>query len=129
MKSGRIPAVLVFLYAVSLSAIPVRADTLSWDAVTRYTDGTNIAPAMVSYRAYWTTDASLATGLTTIGSSTTSTSVNFEVAASGMPRGAVVYFTCKSTVNGMDSELASPLSWDVPTLGRGPSCPANLRLR
>lgn len=126
MRSGRYAIASTILLAVFLFAGSAAAETLSWDAVTKYTDGTDIAPATVSYRAYWTTDASLATGLTSIGSSTASTSVVFDVTASGMPRGSIIYFTCKSTVNGVDSALASALSWNVPV--KAPSSPANLRL-
>ena len=126
MKTRRCSAVLAILLAGSLFAASAAAERLSWDAVTKYTDGTSIAPATVSYRAYWTTDATLSTGLNAIGSSTTSTSVSFDVAASGMPRGSIIYFTCKSTVGGVDSALASALSWNVPV--RAPSSPANLRL-
>lgn len=126
MRTARYSAVLVILLAVSLFAVSAAAETLSWDAVTKYTDGTDIAPATVSYRAYWTTDGSLATGLTAIGTSTTSTSVTFDVTTSGMPPGSIIYFTCKATVNGVDSAPASPLSWNVPN--KTPSSPANLRL-
>lgn len=126
MNARTICRSILLLIAVCLLAGSASAETLSWDAVTKYTDGTNIAPAAVSYRAYWSTDATLATGLNPIGSSTTSTSVVFDVTASGMPRGSIVYFTCKSTVSGVDSALASPLSWNVPV--KAPSSPANLRL-
>ncbi|GAB4367595.1 MAG: hypothetical protein Kow00128_12250 [Deltaproteobacteria bacterium] len=126
MNTRTIRCSILILLAVFLLAGSASAETLSWDAVTKYTDGTNIAPATVTYRAYWTTDATLATGLTPIGSSTTSTSVSFDVTASGMPRGSIIYFTCKATVSGVDSALASPLSWNVPV--KAPSSPANLRL-
>lgn len=126
MRTGTYSAVLVILLAVSLFAVSAAAETLSWNAVTTYTDGTAIAPATVSYRAYWTTDASLATGLTAVGTSTTSTSVTFDVTTSGMPRGSIIYFTCKATVNGVDSAPATALSWNVPN--KTPSSPANLRL-
>ena len=126
MRTRNVSAVGAVLVAVSLFAASAAAESLSWDSVTKYTDGTSIAPAAVSYRAYWTTDATLSTGLNAIGSSTTSTSVAFDGAASGMPRGSIIYFTCKSTVGGVDSVLASALSWNVPV--RAPSSPANLRL-
>ena len=115
---------LVMLFAVSF-AVSASAETLSWDAVTQYTDGTSIGSATVTYQAYWTTNSNL-TGLNTLGSSGASTSRTFDVTASGMPRGSILYFTCKSTVGGIDSSLASSLSWNVPN--RSPASPANLRL-
>lgn len=128
MRIGKRSMLLVSALAVSLFAGSASAESLSWNAVTTYTDGSPVAPATVSYRAYWTTDATLGNGLHAIGSSSTSTSVSFDVAASGMTRGSIVYFTCRATVNGTDSALASPLSWNVPTLNRTPSSPDNLRL-
>jgi hypothetical protein len=122
----RCSIVLAVLIVVSLFAISAFAETLSWNAVTQYTDGTSIGTASVTYRAYWTTDATLATGLNAIGSSTTSTAVVFDVTAAGMPRGSIIYFTCKATVGGVDSAMASALSWNVPT--KAPASPANLRL-
>ncbi len=126
MIAGKLRIAASVLFVVILLTGSAFAETLSWDPVTKYTDGTNIAPATVSYRAYWTTDATLTTGLNAIGSATSSTSATFDVTASGMPRGSIIYFTCKATVAGVDSGLASPLSWNVPV--RTPSSPANLRL-
>ena len=124
MKRKLFPALLLLLFAVSFAA-SASAETLSWDAVTQYTDGTSIGSATVTYQAYWTTNSNL-TGLNTLGSSGSSTSRTFDVTASGMPRGPIVYFTCKATVGGVDSSLASALSWNVPN--RSPASPANLRL-
>jgi len=126
MRTGKYPAALAILPAVLLFAGSAFAETLSWKGVTTHTDGSPIAPATGSCRAYWTADSDLATRLTAIGSSTTSTSVVFDVASSGMLRGSTIFFTCKATVGGVDSALASALSWDVPV--RAPSSPANLRL-
>jgi len=126
MNTGKFRLACMTLFAVLLLSGVASAETLSWDAVTKYTDGSNIAPGSVTYRAYWTTDATLATGLNAIGSSSSSTSVAFDVTASGMPRGSIIYLTCKATVAGVDSSLASPLSWNVPI--RTPASPANLRL-
>jgi len=126
MNTGRFCIACMALFAILLFSGVAFGETLSWDAVTKYTDGSNIAPASVTYRAYWTMDATLATGLNAIGSSTSSTSVVFDVTVSGMPRGSIIYFTCKATAAGVDSSLASPLSWNVPV--RAPASPANLRL-
>jgi hypothetical protein len=109
--------------------LPAMGETLSWNAVTTYTDDTPIAPATVTYQAYWTTDSTLSTDLEEIGESTTSTSKNFDVDTEEMPRGTVIYFTCICIVGGVNSDLATPLSWTVPTsTSKGPSPPIHLRL-
>jgi hypothetical protein len=129
MDRKRFVIVVVLAIASVSIALPATGETLSWNAVTTYTDGTLIAPATVTYRAYWTTDSTLATELEQIGDTTASTSKVFDVDAEEMPRGTVIYFTCVCTVGGVNSDLASPLSWTVPTLtSQGPSAPINLRL-
>ena len=117
-----------FLLAVVATAVTAQAETLSWSAVTTYTDGTSIGNATVTYQAYWSTNSNL-TNLDTLGSSTTSTSKNFSFDSEGMPRGSVVYFTTKATVGGVDSALSSSLSWNVPPgTTPAPSPPMNLRV-
>ena len=119
---------LVFLMFIAATAVTAQAETLSWNAVTTYTDGTSIGSATVTYRAYWSTNSNL-TNLDTLGSSTTSTSKNFSVDSEGMPRGSTVYFTTKATVGGVDSALSSSLSWNVPAgTTPAPSAPTNLRM-
>ena len=124
MKKRWFPALLVMLFAVSFAA-SASAETLSWNAVTQYTDGTSIGSATVTYQAYWTPNSNM-TGLNTLGSAGSSTSRTFNVDTSGMPRGSIIYFTCKATVSGVDSSLASALSWNVPT--KSPSAPGNLQM-
>ncbi len=126
MSRKAIRMAFVFLLAILATAVAAQAETLSWNAVTTYTDGTSIGSATVTYQAYWTTDSTLATGLNAIGSSSTSTSRTFNVDTAGMPRGSIIYFTCSATVNGTTSALAAPLSWNVPT--KAPSAPSNLQL-
>lgn len=124
MKKRRVSLLPLLLYSVFFAA-SAGAETLSWNAVTTYTDGTSIGSTTVTYQAYWTPNANL-TGLNPLGSSGTSTSRVFNVDSSGMPRGSIIYFTCKSTVNGTDSALAASLSWNVPT--KAPSAPGNLKM-
>lgn len=124
MTEKRIASFLVALAFVA-TAVAAQAETLSWNAVTTYTDGTSVGTATVTYQAYWTTSSSL-TSLTPIGAATTSTSRAFAVETEGMPRGSIIYFTCKATVGGVDSGLASALSWNVPS--KAPSAPGNLRI-
>jgi len=117
-----------FLLAVAATAVTAHAETLSWNAVTTYTNGSPINGATVTYRAYWSTSSNL-TNLDTVGSSTTSTSKTFSVDNEEMPRDSVIYFTVKATVNGTDSALASPLSWNVQTgTTHLPSVATNLRM-
>jgi len=117
-----------FLLAVAATAVTAHAETLSWNAVTTYTNGSPINGATVTYRAYWSTSSNL-TNLDTVGSSTTSTSKTFSVDSEGMPRGSVVYFTTKATVGGVDSALSSSISWNVPAgTNPVPSAPVNLRM-
>lgn len=128
MNRNAIAMVIVFLTAIAATATTAHAETLSWDAVTTYTDGTSTGNAPVTYQAYWSTNSNL-TNLDTLGSSTTSTSKSFSVDNEGMPRGSVVYFTVRATVNGTDSALASPLTWNVPAATLNvPSAPKNLRM-
>jgi hypothetical protein len=94
---------------------PAKGESLSWSPVNSYTDGTPIAPATVSYLAYWTLNPGLTTGLNSIGSTVTN-SITFNIDTLGMPRGSTIYFTCRSRVNGSDSALSSPYAWQVPNV-------------
>jgi len=116
------------LLAVAATAFTAQAETLSWNAVTTFTNGSPIGGATVTYQAYWTENSNL-TNLDPLGSSTTSTSKNFSVDNENMPRGSVIYFTVRATVNGTDSALASPLTWNVPGgTANVPAAPTNLRM-
>ena len=115
----------VFLLAILATAIAAQAETLAWNAVTTYTDGSSIGTATVTYQAYWTTNSNL-TGLTALGTSGTALTRTFNVDTEVMPRGSIIYFTVKATVNGTDSTLATALSWNVPT--KAPSAPTNVRM-
>ena len=116
----------VFLLAILATAIAAQAETLAWNAVTTYTDGSSIGTATVTYQAYWTTNSNL-TGLTALGTSGTALTRTFNVDTELMPRGSIIYLTSKATVNGTDSALATPLSWNVPT--KAPAPPGNLRMQ
>jgi hypothetical protein len=117
-----------FLLVVGATAVIAQAETLSWNAVNTYTDGTSIGNSTVTYQAYWSTSSNL-TNLHTLGSSGTSTSRSFNVDSAGMPRNSTVYFATKATVGGVDSALSSSLSWNVPAgTINVPSAPSNLRL-
>lgn len=107
-------------------AYPARAETLSWTAVTTYTDGSSIGSATVTYSAYWSSSNTLS-NLHSVGSAGTSTNRAFNIDTESMPRGQTIYFTAKSTVGGVDSALAAPLAWPVPT--KAPAAPTNLRMQ
>ena len=89
--------------------------TISWGAVTTYTDGTPIATGNVSYTAYWTTDPGLGS-LRTIGASLATTSTTFDPDVQGMTRGGTVYFTTKAVLStGEASALSPAFAWVVPS--------------
>jgi hypothetical protein len=112
--------ILLFLLGM-IAFLPARGDaetrTVSWTAVTTYTDGTPIEPAKtVTYDIFWTQDAGLSSAsLRTIASSIAQTSATFDPGVLGMPRGQTIYFTGDAVLNtGEKSALASPYSWTVP---------------
>ncbi|MGZ8429549.1 MAG: hypothetical protein ACXW4S_09040 [Candidatus Deferrimicrobiaceae bacterium] len=125
MKRKAKSMMFVFLLAILATAIAAQAETLAWNAVTTYTDTTPIGTATVTYQAYWTTNSNM-TGLTALGTSGTATSRTFNVDTEVMPRGSIIYFTVKATVNGTDSALATALNWTIPT--KAPSAPTNVRM-
>ncbi len=125
MRTKTIAAVFAFLLVAAATAVTAGAETLSWNAVTTYTDGSSIGSATVTYQAYWSSSSSLS-NLHSLGSSSTSTSRSFSVDSAAMPRGSIVYLTVKATVGGVDSQMAAPLSWNVPA--KTPSAPTNLRM-
>ena len=108
---------LLWIGILSTLAIPAFAETrtISWTAVTTYTDGTPIeAGKTVSYSAYWTTDPGLGS-LHTIGTSLATTSTTFDPGVQGMIRGGTVYFTLKAVLNtGEESSLSPAYAWVVP---------------
>lgn len=126
MKAKSLILSSVLVTVIVLFAAAAGAETLSWNAVTTYTDGSAIAPASVSYTAVWSTSSSL-TSPTTLASGTSSTSTTFNITTAAMPRGSTIYFGVKATVGGVDSAYSTPLSWLVPTLS--PSSPSNLRVQ
>ena len=106
-------------------AIPAFAETrtISWDAVTTYTDNTPIGPGKtVTYTAYWTTDAALSLGsLHAVGAPVTTTSTTFDPTVQGMTRGGTVYFTVKVVLNtGEESALSPAYAWVVPPVTSPP---------
>ena len=117
---------LLLLSGFLICATPAQAETLSWNAVTTYTDGSAIGSTPVTYTAIWSTSASL-TSPTTLVSGTSSLSTTYNITTAAMPRGSTIYFGVKSTVGGVDSAYSSALSWLVPTLS--PSSPSNLRVQ
>lgn len=113
---------LAIVLLLSTAAIS-RAETLSWNAVTTYADGTSIGSATVTYEAIWSTSQSLSSPQPLTESGLTAP---FNIDTEGMPRGTAIYFSCRATVSGVSSSWATPLSWQVPT--KAPSAPTNLRM-
>ena len=126
MKAKRIILSLALATIIVVCAAGAYAETLSWNAVTTYTDGSSIGTATVTYTAVWSTSSSL-TSPTTLVSGTSSTSATFSIGTAGMPRGSTIYFGVKATVAGVDSAYSTALSWSVPSLT--PSSPGNLRVQ
>lgn len=126
MKTRSVIMSLVLVPVIMLYAMGAQAETLSWNAVTTYTDGSSIGTTPVTYTAVWSTSSSLTTP-TTLASGTSSLSTTFSIGTAGMPRGSTIYFGVKSTVGGVDSAYSTALSWAVPTLA--PSSPGNLRIQ
>ncbi len=120
-----------FLWVGILAALafPAFAETrtISWAAVTTYTDGTPIeAGKTVSYSAYWTTDPGLGS-LHTISTDLATTSTTFDPDVQGMDRGGTVYFTVKTVLSAGEVSALSPgFAWVVPPVPpptRAPSAP------
>lgn len=131
---GRKIVMLSLAFALAIAAFPLLAlaETLSWNAVTTYTDGSAIT-SPVTYTAVWSTSSSLSSP-TTLASSITTTSTTFNITTAAMPRGSTIYFGVRATVGGVNSAYSTPLSWLVPASttpvpALAPSTPGNLRLQ
>ena len=105
-------------------AIPAFAETrtISWSAVTTYTDGTPIeAGKTVSYSVYWTTDPGLGS-LHTISTGIATTTTTFDPGTQGMTRGGTVYFTVKTVLSAGEVSALSPgFAWVVPAATPSPA--------
>jgi hypothetical protein len=128
MDMGKRSVLIGLLLLVVLIAMPtnVRSETLSWNAVTTYTDGSSIGTATVVYQGFWATDLSMTTKHN-LGTADAGTSEVFSIDTEGMARGTTVYFSVYATVGGVNSANATPLSWLVPN--KVPSAPSNLRVQ
>lgn len=131
MKTVRIIRLLALAGILLAGSIPAHAETLSWNAVTTYTDGSAITSS-VTYTAIWSTSSSLSSPAT-LASSISTTSSTFDISTAGMPRGTTIYVAVKATVGGVDSAYSAPLSWYVPTVTstarKTPSSPNNVRVQ
>ena len=128
MRRKPITVVLVFLLAIGAMAAVAQAETLSWSAVSTYTDGTSIGSATVTYQAFWSTTSGTS-GQNSIGSSGTSTSRTFNVDTEGMPRGQTIYFRSRATVAGVNSAYSAAIQWSVPAAAtKVPLAPSNLQI-
>lgn len=131
MRARNIVLLVALLLAfATLAPVHALAETLAWNAVTTYTDGSAVGTAPVTYTAVWSTSSSLSSP-TTLASSISTTSTTFSIAAAGMPRGTTIYFGVRASMNGVASAYSSSLSWNVPqvTPTLTPSSPTNLRLQ
>ena len=115
--------ILAMVLLLALAGM-ANAETLAWNAVTTYTDGTSIGTATVAYEAIWSTSLTLSSPQALTESGTTAP---FVIDTAGMPRGSTIYFSVRATVAGTNSAWATPLSWLVPA--KVPSAPTNLRMQ
>ena len=128
MGRKAITMLFVFLLAIGAAAAVAQAETLSWNAVTTYTDGTTITGATVTYQAFWSTSSGTS-GLNPLGSSSTSTSRTFDIDTESMPRGTTIYFRSRATVDGVNSAYSAAFQWAVPAATpKTPSAPSNLQM-
>ncbi|HEX9204517.1 MAG TPA: hypothetical protein VF853_01190 [Candidatus Deferrimicrobiaceae bacterium] len=114
----------VFVFLIVPGGCWAETRTISWTAVTTYTDGTPIEPTRtITYDIFWTTDAGLSPAtLRAIASSVSQTSATFDPDVQGMPRGQTIYFTGDAVLDtGEKSAMASPYSWVVPTVTPPPA--------
>jgi hypothetical protein len=115
----KVASYLLWVGILATLAIPAFAETrtISWAAVTTYTDGTPFeAGKTVSYSVYWTTDPGLGS-LHTIGTSLATTSTTFDPDVQRMNRGGTVYFTLKAVLSTSEVSAFSPAySWVVPVV-------------
>ena len=118
---------LLSLVVGGLLPLSSQAETLSWGAVTTYTDGSSLGSASVTYTPVWSMSSSLTSPVVLGTGSISTTSQAFNVSTAAMPRGSTIYLGVRATVGGVNSLYSSPLSWLVPTLA--PAAPTNLRVQ
>jgi len=114
--------VLVLVFAAGTARAETK--TLSWNAVTTYTDGTPIA-GTVTYTMFWSASASL-TSPHYLANDITGLSVTFDINTEGMARGTTVYFSGTAKVASSTSANAPAYAWVTPY--KVPNAPGNLRI-
>jgi len=114
------PHVVLLACLASALALPglsnAETRTVTWSAVTTYSDGTPIeSNRYITYNIYWTSDAALNAGsLRTLVSSAVTTGT-FDPDLVGMPRGTTVYVTGETVLStGEKSSLTPAYPWAVP---------------
>jgi len=95
--------------------------TISWEAVTTYTDNTFIDLQIytVVYEVYWNTSPDFfLPSLHTIAVNILGTSKTFDAFTEGLPRQTTVYFTAKARLLNTEdvSDFAPAYAWYVPPL-------------
>jgi hypothetical protein len=117
------PFACLLLFIAAFASVPASGHaetrTISWSAVTTYTDNTPIeSTKTVMYDVFWTTDATLSpASLQAVGFNILQTSRTFDPDALGIPRGQTSYFTLQTVLStGEKSTLAPGYPWIPPTL-------------
>jgi hypothetical protein len=120
MKRSRVVLLACLASALSLPGLSkAETRTITWSAVTTYTDGTPIeSNRYITYNIYWTSDAGLsADSLRPVISSASQPTGTFDPDLVGMPRGTTVYLAGETVLStGEKSSLTPTYSWAVPTL-------------
>ena len=117
MKKSRAVLLACLASALALPGLS-RAETrtITWSAVTTYTDGTPIeSNVYITYKMYWTSDAGLSVGSLRPVVSSAATTGTFDPDLVGMPRGTTVYITGEADLStGEKSSFAPGFPWAVP---------------
>lgn len=118
MKRSRVVLLACLASALALPGVSkAETRTISWSAVTTYTDGTPIeSNRYITYNIYWTSDAGLsADSLRPVVSTADQTTGTFDPDLVGMLRGTTVYITGETVLStGERSSLTPAYTWAVP---------------
>src|SRR5512135_2059257 len=120
MKKSRVVLLACLASALALPGLSnAETRTLTWNAVSTYSDGTPIeSNVYITYNMYWTSDAGLSAGsLRPLVTSAVGTSATFDPDLLGMPRGTTFYLTGETVLStGQKSSLTPAVPSSLPGL-------------
>jgi hypothetical protein len=117
MKKSHVVLLACLASALALPGLSnAETRTITWSAVTTYSDGTPIeSDRYITYNIYWTSDAGFTTGSLRTLVSSAATTGTFDPDLVGMPRGTTVYVTGETVLStGEKSSLTPAYPWVVP---------------